>query len=313
MRSALKLATAGLLIAAATPALAVDDGPRAYFPVPVGTNNLNLIGIFQDTNSSLDPATALKDADLAVDVGVLQYTRAFNLAGNASAIALVAPFGEVSGKAVISGPLGNNTITRETNSSGLGDISLLGVFGIVGSPAMTREQYAQFKPGFALGALVMITAPTGEYDGAKAINLGTNRWAFRVGAPLGWSFGGSFLSPQLTTLEFVPSVTFYTSNDEPFRAGSLSQSPLFRLEGHLTHNFNRAFWASVDLTANSGGETTTDGKNNNNNKTWMGAGITAGVNLSSAFGVTATYGGIISGNSSAPDGDGFRVNVRYTF
>ena len=313
MRSALRLASASLLIAVAAPAFAVDDGPRAYFPVPVGTNNFNLIGIFQSSNSSLDPATALKDADLDVDVGVLQYTRAFSVAGNASAIAIVAPYGEVSGKAVFSGPLGNNTITRETKSSGLGDISLLGVFGIVGSPAMTREQYVQFKPGFALGALVMVTAPTGEYDGDKAINLGTNRWAFRVGAPLGWSFGGSFLSPQLTTLEFVPSVTFYTSNDEPFGAGSRNQDPLFRLEGHLTHNFNRAFWASIDLTANSGGETATDGKDDNNKKTWMGAGITAGINLSPAFGVTATYGEIISGNSSAPDGDGFRVNVRYTF
>jgi hypothetical protein len=313
MRSALRLTSAFLLIAVAAPAFAVDDGPRAYFPVPIGTNNLNFIGIFQDSNSSLDPASAVKGADLDVDVGVLQYTRAFSLAGNASAVALVAPFGEVSGKAVISGPLGNNTIVRETKSSGLGDISLLGVFGIVGSPAMTREQYVQFKPGFALGALVMVTAPTGEYDGAKAINLGTNYWAFRLGAPLGWSFGGSFLSPQLTTLEFVPSVTFYTSNDEPYRAGSRSQSALFRLEGHLTHNFNRAFWASLDLTANSGGETTTDGKDDDNDKTWVGAGITAGVNLSPAFGVTASYGGIVSGNSSAPDGDGFRVNVRYTF
>jgi hypothetical protein len=162
MRSFLKLATAGLMITAATPAFAVDDGPRAYFPVPVGTNNLNLIGLFQNTNSSLDPATAVKGADVNVDVGILQYTRAFSLAGNASAVALVAPFGQVRGQAILTGPLGNNTIVRESKSSGLGDISLLGVFGIVGSPAMTRMQYAQYNPGFALGALVMVTAPTGE-------------------------------------------------------------------------------------------------------------------------------------------------------
>lgn len=313
MRFALKLASAGLLITAATPALAVDDGPRAYFPVPVGTNNLNLMGIFQNTNSSLDPATAVKGADVNVDVGVLQYTRAFSVAGNASAIALVAPFGQVRGQAILTGPLGNNTIVRETKSSGLGDMSLLGVFGIVGSPAMTRMQYAQAKPGFSMGALVMVTAPTGAYDADKLINLGTNRWAFRVGAPLGWAIGGSYLSPNLTTIEFVPSVTFYTVNDAPFRAGRRSQNALFRLEGHLTHNFNRAFWASADLTGNSGGKTTTDGKDDNNSKTWMGAGITAGMNLSPAFGVTATYGGIIAGNDPAPEGDGFRFNIRYTF
>ena len=312
IRTIYKVALAAAL-AAASPALAVDDGPRAYFPVPAGTNNLNLLGIFQNSNSSLDPSTAIKGADVNIDVGVLQYTRAFSLAGNASALALVMPFGQVRGQAIITGPLGNNTIIRETKSSGVGDISMLGVFGIIGSPAMTRMQYAQFKPGFSLGALAMITAPTGAYDDTKLLNLGTNRWAFRFGAPLGWAIGGSYLSPSLTTIEFVPSVTFYTINDAPFRAGRRSQNALFRIEGHVTHNFNRALWGSVDLTGNSGGKTTTDGKDDNNNKSWMGAGITAGMNFSPAFGLSATYGGIIAGNANAPDGDGFRFNVRYTF
>jgi hypothetical protein len=65
----LKLALGAIILAAATPAFAVDDGPRAYFPVPVGTNNFNLIGITQKTNSSLDPATAIKGADATVDGG----------------------------------------------------------------------------------------------------------------------------------------------------------------------------------------------------------------------------------------------------
>jgi hypothetical protein len=311
MRLSTTLAFAAL--AAAAPAHAVDDGPRAYFPVPVGTNNLNLLGIFQNTNSSLDPATAVKGADVNIDVGVLQYTRAFSLGGNASAIALIAPFGQLRGQAIITGPLGNNTIIRETKSSGLGDMSLLGVFGIIGSPAMTRMQYAQAKPGFSLGGLVMVTAPTGAYDEAKLLNLGTNRWAFRFGAPLGWAIGGSYLSPSLTTIEFVPSVTFYTANDAPFRAARRTQNALFRIEGHVTHNFSRAIWGSIDLTGNSGGATTTDNKADDNSKTWMGAGITAGMNFSPAFGISATYGGIVAGNDPAPDGDGFRFNLRYTF
>jgi hypothetical protein len=312
MRFSTTLAFAAALGAAA-PAFAVDDGPRAYFPVPVGTNNLNLLGIFQNTNSSLDPATAVKGADVNIDVGVLQYTRAFSLAGNASAVAVLMPFGQLRGQAILTGPLGNNTIIRETKSSGIGDISLLGVFGIVGSPAMTRMQYAQHKPGFSLGGLVMITAPTGAYDDTKLLNLGTNRWSFRIGAPLGWAIGGSYLSPNLTTIEFVPSVTFYTANESPFRADRVSQNALFRLEGHLTHNFNRALWGSIDLTGNTGGQTTTDDVADNNSKTWMGAGITAGMNFSPAFGISATYGGIIAGNDPAPDGDGFRFNLRYTF
>lgn len=300
-------------LTSASPALAVDDGPRAYFPLPVETNNFNLIGLFQNTNSSLDPATAIKGADVNIDVAVVQYTRTFDLAGQAAGIVVLAPMGELRGKAVLSGPLGNNTIVRETSSSGLGDISVIGIVGLVGSPAMTRQQYVQYKPGFSMGALVQATAPTGSYDQDKLLNLGTNRWAFRVGAPLGWTLGGSYVSPNLTTIEFVPSVTFYTDNDAPFRATNLSQKALFRLEGHVTHNFNRALWGSLDVTGNSGGSTTTDGVSNDNRKSWMGAGVTAGVNLSPKFGVTATYGGIIAGNDPAPDGDAFRFNIRYTF
>jgi hypothetical protein len=161
--------------------------------------------------------------------------------------------------------------------------------------------------------MAWVTAPNGAYDASRLINLGTNRWQFRVGAPLGWTLGGSYLSPNLTTIEFVPSVTFYTVNNAPFRAGRVSQAALFRVESHITHNFNRAVWGSIDLTGNSGGATTTDGAANDNGKTWAGAGITAGLNLSPKFGLAASYGGIIAGNRSAPDGDGVRINARFTF
>lgn len=308
-----KFAGAALLAGlAASPAFAIDDGPRAYFPVPVGTNNFNLLGIFQNSDSTLDPVTVVRGANLNVDAGVLQYTRAIDVGGNSAAIAMVMPFGKVRGRAEIELP-GGNVITRETSSSGLGDISLLGVIGIINSPAMTKQQYVQHTPGFSLGGLLMITAPTGAYTGEKAINFGTNRWAFRFGAPLGWALGKSYLDPRLTTIEFVPSVTVYSTNTAPFRADRRTQAPLWRIEGHLTHNFNRALWGSVDVTGNTGGTTSTDGSSDNNSKTWMGAGITAGVNLSPAFGITATYGGIVAGNSNAPEGDGVRFNLRYTF
>jgi hypothetical protein len=37
------------------------------------------------------------------------------------------------------------------------------------------------------------------------------------------------------------------------------------------------------------------------------------MNFSPAFGLSATYGGVIAGNDPAPTGDGFRFNLRYTF
>lgn len=301
------------LAAAATPAFAVDDGPRAYFPLPAGTNVVNVIGLFESSNSSLDPATAIKGAELTLNVGVLQYTRTLNIGGQSGALIAALPFGSVSGEATLEGPLGNLSQTFNTKSSGSGDLNLGAVIGIVGSPALTRQQFVQHKPGFSMGAMVWVTAPTGAYDAGKLINFGTNRWAVRVGAPLGWAIGGSYLSPNLTTIEFVPSVTFYTANEDPFRADRRTQSALFRLESHITHNFSRAVWASIDLTANSGGATQTDGIDDDNHKAWAGAGVSLGVNVSPAIGAYVSYGGIYAGNDDAPEGQGFRVNLRALF
>jgi hypothetical protein len=95
MHPALKLATAILLIGVAAPVMAVDDGPRAYFPLPAGTNNFNVIGLFQNGNSSIDPATAVKGAKVNIDVGVLQYSRTFDIGGKSAGIVVLAPMGEV--------------------------------------------------------------------------------------------------------------------------------------------------------------------------------------------------------------------------
>jgi Putative MetA-pathway of phenol degradation len=311
-RSVFKATVSALLVTAAAPAFAVDDGPRAYFPLPSGTNTVNVIGLFQNSNSSVDQATAVKGAKVHIDAVALQYSRTVDIGGTAAGLVVVAPIGEVRASATLAGPLGN-VFVAETKSSGIGDVSVAAVVGLIGSPALTRRQYVQHKPGFSLGAMAWVTAPTGEYDRTKLINLGTNRWQFRIGAPFGWSLGKSYLSPNLTTIEVVPSVTFYSVNTAPFRAGRSSQSALFKVEGHVTHNFSRAVWGSIDLTANSGGATRSDGLGNNDTKTWMGAGITAGMNLSPKFGLSATYGGVLIGNSSAPEGDGFRVNARFTF
>ena len=312
MRTWMKQLAAATLATTAMPALAIDDGPRAYFPLPVGSNNFNLIGIFEDSNSSLDPSTAIKGLDGNIDVGVLQYTRTVAIGGNAAGLVVAMPFGRVQGEFALGGPFGN-TLVRSGESSGLGDLTVMGVFGVIGSPALTKAQYVRYKPGFSLGVLAQATAPTGEYDDTKVLNLGTNRWAFRLGMPFGWMLGGSYLSPKLTTIEVVPSVIMYTPNDAPFRAGRRTQSALFRMEGHLTHNFNRALWASLDGGVNSGGATTTDGVADNNTKQWLGLGVSVGLNLSPAFGVVATYGGPVTGNASAPEGSGFRINLRGTF
>lgn len=298
------LPATALLLAA--PAAAIGDGARAYQLVPAGSNILSAYGIFLDGNSSFDPSTATDNANIAIDVLALQFTHQISVGGNASGLFAVLPVGRVDGDVTIERPL-RPPVTLSGDSSGLGDIQLGAVIGLVGSPSLPIPQYVAFKPGFALGALGKVTIPTGSYSGDKAINLGTNRWIVQVGAPLGYYVGKSMLDPSLMTFELLPSVTFYGTNGDPFRADRQTQAPMFRLEAHATRNLNRALWIGIDAVASSGGKTTTDGVSDDNGKSSLELGGTVGFNLSKSFALKATYGGVVARNDNGLDGSGFRL------
>lgn len=298
--------------AGATPAMAIGDGARAYQLVPAGSRVAGLYGIFIDGNSSLDPGTALQNADLSVDVAALQLTQSVTIGGQVTGLFVVLPVGEVSGTATIERPF-RPPVTLSSESSGIGDIQFGGVFGITGSPALALKDYVAFRPGFALGGLVRVTAPTGAYDSAKAVNLGANRWAFQLGAPMGFIIGDSFLDPSLMTVEMVPSVTFFTANNDPFRANQTTQAPLWRLEAHVTRNINRALWIGIDALGTAGGQAKTDGVENGTGKSSLELGATVGMALSKRFALKATYGGVVARNDSGLDGSGFRLVANLIF
>jgi hypothetical protein len=226
--------------------------------------------------------------------------------GRATGLFVIVPVGRTGGDLTIDRPL-LPPIELEGRSSGLGDIQFGAVFGLVGSPALDLKSYAAFKPGFALGALARVTAPTGDYSGSRAVNLGANRWAFQLGEPMGYVVGQSMLDPSLMTFEFLPSITFYGNNGEPFSGDVEERAPLFRLEAHATRNLNRALWIGIDLLANSGGATTTDGVAGDNRQSSLELGGTVGLNLSRRFSVKGTYGGVVARNDSGLRGTGFRL------
>src|SRR5512141_658977 len=88
-------------LSASTSAFAIGDGARAYMLVPEGTSLLAANGIFIDSNASLDPATAVRGADLTVDVVALQYTKSIRTGSTASGLFVIAPVGEVKGDLTI--------------------------------------------------------------------------------------------------------------------------------------------------------------------------------------------------------------------
>lgn len=309
---ALVAGAAFLLAMAADPALAIGDGPRAYQLVPAGSQILTFGYISQEGNSSLEPGATIRGSSVDVSAGFVQYVTTFEVAGQQAAAFAVIPVGDLTGTL----EFGASPILPDAasgTSSGLGDIVLGYTMGLSGAPNLPLDEYVRFKPGFATGLLAKLYLPTGDYDGDKLFNLGTNRWSLQIAGLFTQTIGATYLDPRLTTIEVIPAVTFFGDNTDPFRGDTLSQDPLFTLEAHVTHNINRAVWVSADMYLLSGGETETDGVSDDNSKYSLGLAATVNVALSQTSAIKATYGEVVDRNDAGMDGKAFRILFSHYF
>ena len=287
----------------------LGDGPRAYLPPPINTNVFILYGMQVSGNSMFDSGIVIPNLDLDIDLLVAQYTRTMEIADRYVAFTAVQPQGRLSSKITL--PNAPN-FKSETESEGLGDTQLLISAGLYGLPPLTLATYRDYKPELVVGGLVRIVLPTGEYDEDKSANLGANRYSLQLGSPITLAFGESFVDPRLTTLDLLPTITLYSDNDDPFNADKTSQKPLFKFESHFTHNFNSAFWASLDSVYSYGGETKTDGQSGDNRQRSFNMGTTLGFQLSKKLGLKLSYGKTIDHNDDGLDGEFARLVLTYT-
>jgi len=134
---------------------------------------------------------------------------------------------------------------------------------------------------------LQVTAPLGQYDSNKLLNVGTNRWSFKpeIGVSKAWG-------PLI--LELIPAITFFTTNDDFLGGNSLAQAPIYSVQGHLIYEFFPAFWASFDTTYYTGGLTSINGREEGREPSNVRLGLTGALSLSryhsvKLYGSTGVY------------------------
>ena len=149
--------------------------PRAYSNAPVGLNFV-LAG-YQNSSGALlfDPSLPITDADANVDLGLLGYVRTLDVKGNQAKVGLILPFALLSASGIVDGDF------RTRDTRGLGDPTFYFAYNFYGAPALSIEEFRNFQPGTVSGFTIKLTAPLGEYEPDKIINIGTNRWSFEPG------------------------------------------------------------------------------------------------------------------------------------
>ena len=234
---------AGVLAVAALPACAQDIEPRAYSNAPVGVNFLIAGYAYTRGGVVFGPSLPIINPNLNTSNAVIAYARVLDLWGMSAKFDATVPYTWLSGTADYRGQTVPRTVDGFANSAFRLSVNLYG------APALTLKEFSGWEQDVIIGASLRVTAPWSQYDDSKLINIGTNRWSFKPEVGISKAIGP-------WTLEGTAAVTFYTKNDDFFGGMTLSQAPLYSLQGHLVYGFHSGIWASLDATYFVGGRTT---------------------------------------------------------
>ena len=230
-------------------AAAQELAPRAYWPAPVGTNVASVAYQRNSGDILIDPSLPITGVESEIDYLQVGYQRYFSLFERTATVQVSLPYADGFTEGVIEGELARR------NTRGLTDARLRLTINLRGAPAMDIAGFQALRadPKTIIGASVLVQAPTGDYDGDRLINLGTNRWAVKPAL-------GMILPLHPTWLfEMEVGAWIYGDNDD-FLGETREQDPIISTEFHLIKRILPGFWASLDANFYTGGETRIGGE-----------------------------------------------------
>jgi len=231
--------------------LAQDLAPRAYLITPLHSNAITVSWAFFDGGLSVSgtiPVTATGN----YNVPILSYYHSLNVFGRSGNITGFLPYGVGTFEAAALGT------QRSAYRSGLLDLGARFSVNLMGGPAIPVDQFSKWKQKTLLGVSLRVIAPTGQYSSEQLINWGINRWAFKP------EFGYSGRKGNWV-LDASAGAWFYTINVAEFHIphpAPQTEEPIGSFEGHLSRDFGRGTWASLDGNFWWGGVTTLGGIRN---------------------------------------------------
>ena len=222
--------------------------PGAYWPIPAGLNIATVVGISTGAmwrSIRRRPSTRQRQDqhDGAVVRASVQLGGTIRQAG----VALPIIGGHVEGLY-----LGQ---PADVGRFGQGDPRLRVAMNLYGAPAMTPKEFASYEHKTLVGVSLVVTPPLGQYDPAKLINLGTNRWSFKPEIGFSQAHGK-------WVVEAMAGVWLFTDNTNFSGGHTRDQDPIVGTQFHLTYKFQRTMWLAADANYFTGGRTTIGGRQN---------------------------------------------------
>jgi hypothetical protein len=218
----------------------------------------------KDTNQFAPGQYVYPNSDIEGSLVIANWVRHMTLFDRPSSFSLGITGGDVDVKANIKVPtqlvpVGNTAgVAFNQSASGFADPIIQLDVNLFGTPPLkSNVDLLNYEPTLTIDVATMLAFPIGAYDDDELVNLGQNRWFGRIALPTKYHFG-AFAQGYMTSLEVTPSVWLFAENDD-FIGRKLENDPLWQFEAHLTHDFTRSFWGSLDLLYRGGFQSELDG------------------------------------------------------
>lgn len=273
---------------------AQDLAPRAYIITPVHSNAVTLTYAFFGGDLLFDGALPIEDATARASVSVFSYAHSFRALGRSASFAAFLPYGLGNFRGSIGG--------AETNvyRSGTFDSSYRVSLNLKGGPAMDQQEFRSWQQKTIVGVSFKLVAPTGQYNPAKLVNYGTNRWAFKPEVGLSQRWGHWVADAYGAAWLFTTNNDFFSRNQSSPGTNTQKENPTFAFEGHMSYDVKPRLWASLDGNFWIGGSTSVNGvvkPNTSQRNSHIGATISVPLTQHQSFkfsynrGAYVIYGG----------------------
>lgn len=228
--------------------------PRAYVITPVHANAVTLTYSFQQGDVVFNQGLPITDASGGISTGLLSCFHSLDFFGRSANLNVSLPYAVGRFEGNLAGT------HQEIYRSGLAPLSLRFSVNLKGGPAMTPEEFAKRKqPRTVIGTSLTVELPTGQYDGARLINVGDNRWAFKPEIGLSRRWGRLVLDTYGGAWFFTANHDFFSGAPGSTGHNTQTQDPIGVIEMHLSYDVKPRLWVSLDGNFWRGGETSLNG------------------------------------------------------
>jgi Putative MetA-pathway of phenol degradation len=230
--------------------------PRAYVIAPIHSNAVTFTYSFRGGNVVFDQIVPVSDARGRISTGIFTYFHTLSFFGRSANINASIPYSTARFQATLSG------VQEKIYRSGVAPVSVRFSVNLKGGPAMTVKEFMEWKQKTLVGVSLTVTTAAGQYDPARLVNIGANRWAFKPELGVSHRSGKWVFDAYAAVCFFTANHDFYSNASGPAGPNTQTQQPVGAIETHLSYDVKPRLWLSIDGNYWYGGETALNGARN---------------------------------------------------